>query len=108
MLTQHSIDILAAKSLVSGDHRQYSSSHSKSHGLDKGKRGYAGAGVTQGVYSMNNIETRVDANALSSSRERIVRTGSRGPGEDSFEGDGKAGGISKTVEFVFHESESPV
>jgi hypothetical protein len=50
----------------------------------------------------------VDANALSSSQERIVGTGSHGPGEESFEGGIKAGGINKTVEFVFHESESPV
>ncbi len=60
---------------------------------------------------MTNIETRVDANgALSSSQERIV--GARGQSGSEhdvyFDGDGKQGGINKTVEFVFHESESPV
>ena len=57
---------------------------------------------------MNNIETRVDANVLSSSLERIVGTSSRGPGEEFCERDIKAGEINKTVEFVIHNSKSPV
>lgn len=101
MLIRYSIDILAAKSLVSNDHKQYSTSQTKS------KRNYTGAGATQGVYAMTNTETRVDANVLSSSQERIVGTGSRGPGDEFF-GDAKTGGINKTVEFVIHDSESPV
>ena len=58
---------------------------------------------------MNHVETRVDANGnISSSQERIVdgkasREGMREGGE-SLDLNGKGGGISKTVEFEFHES----
>jgi hypothetical protein len=62
------------------------------------------------MYSMNHIETRVDAQGpLSSSQERIVegaapsRLDAR-ESEGSSEVDRKNGGISKTVEFEFHES----
>jgi len=61
------------------------------------------------MYSMNHIETRIDANGnFSSSQERIVngiisREGTREGGE-SLDFNGKDGGISKTVEFEFHES----
>jgi hypothetical protein len=102
MLKHESIDILAAKFLVNGDNKQYSTSQTKS------KRNYAGPGNTQGVYTMTNIETRVNANVLSSSQERIIGTGSRGPAEEFYEGDSKTGGINKTVEFVIHASESAV
>lgn len=61
------------------------------------------------MYSMNHVETRVDANGqVSSSQERIVSgvtsyAGTREGDECSDEvGNGK--GISKTVEFEFHES----
>jgi len=114
----YSIDILAAKSLVHKDHRQGTSSHDKSGagiggGLskNKGKKSYGGSGGPQGVYSMNNIETRIHANGvLSSSRERIVGVEQHGDGDGdgSWDSDGKTGGINKTVEFVFHESDSPV
>jgi hypothetical protein len=57
---------------------------------------------------MQHIETRIDATALSSSQERMVGTGSRGLGEESYEGDIKAGGINKTVEFIIHDSGSSV
>jgi hypothetical protein len=63
------------------------------------------------MYSMNNIETRVDAKPLSSSQERIVIVEGGSPSrldtresEGSSEMDRKSGGISKTVEFEFHES----
>lgn len=58
---------------------------------------------------MNHIETRVDASGnMSSSQERIVnsvasREGTT-EGDDSLDLSGKGGGISKTVEFEFHES----
>ena len=58
---------------------------------------------------MNHIETRVDANGnVSSSQERIVnsfasREGTM-EGDESLDFNGKGGGISKTVEFEFHES----
>lgn len=61
------------------------------------------------MYSMNNIETRVDAHApvpLSSSMERIVDGPSRSDhreSEGSSEIDRK-NGISKTVEFEYRES----
>jgi hypothetical protein len=61
------------------------------------------------MYSMNHIETRVDANGqVSSSQERIVdgaasRTGTI-EGDDGSDLNGKVRGISKTVEFEFHES----
>jgi hypothetical protein len=63
---------------------------------------------------MNNIETRVNAiGAPSGSQEKIVGTvrEMRGNGGDggSSDGDlGMGGGISKTVEFMFYENESPV
>lgn len=57
---------------------------------------------------MTNMETWVDANVLSSSQERVVGTGSRGPAEGYYEGDSKSGGINKTVEFVIRDSESAV
>ena len=95
---------LAAKSLVSSDHKQGTSSHENTASKSKSKRsglGGNGAGNTQGVYSMANIETRVDAQVLSSSQERIVER----EGEEFYP---ERKGINKTVEFVFHESESPV
>jgi hypothetical protein len=56
------------------------------------------------MYSMNHIETRVDANGnISSSQERIVDRAEI-EGDDGLDMDGKGGGISKTVEFEFHES----
>jgi hypothetical protein len=61
------------------------------------------------MYSMSHIETRIDANGnISSSQERIVNgVASRegmGEGDESLDLNGKGGGISKTVEFEFHES----
>jgi hypothetical protein len=74
------------------------------------KGNWSGAG--QGVYSMTNIETRVDAGGTtSSSQERIVEASALGTGHHhsrAFEADSRGGGINKTVEFVFHDSESPV
>jgi hypothetical protein len=61
------------------------------------------------MYSMNNIETRVDANGqVSSSQERIIdgiaSHAGTGEGGEGFGIKEKHGGISKTVEFEFHES----
>jgi len=61
------------------------------------------------MYSMNNIETRVDANGqVSSSQERIIdgiaSQAGKGESGEGFDINGKHGGISKTVEFEFHES----
>ena len=69
-------------------------------------------GADIALYSMNHVETRVDANGeVSSSQERIVQvTGPSRAGtfdaddEAERERNGKGGGISKTVEFEFHES----
>jgi hypothetical protein len=61
------------------------------------------------MYSINNIETRVDANGqVSSSQERMIdgiatHAGTREGGE-GFDINGKYGGISKTVEFQCHGS----
>jgi hypothetical protein len=67
-----------------------------------------------GFYGMDNIETRVNAmGALSGSQEKIVGAAreKRGSGEEGSSSDGDLGmdgGINKTVEFTFYESESPV
>jgi hypothetical protein len=60
------------------------------------------------MYSMNNVETRVDANGqVFSSQERIIdgiaSHSGTGEGSEGFDINGKHGGISKTVEFEFHE-----
>jgi hypothetical protein len=71
------------------------------------------------MHAMTNLETRVDATGnrgRSSSQEQIVSvTGSRSTtsGDEVLDGGGAGNGhgngkmeISKTVEFVFHESEA--
>jgi hypothetical protein len=58
------------------------------------------------MYPLSNIETRVNANGRSSSQEHII-TASLQESEfnkDTFDPEAQVGGISKTVEFVFHES----
>jgi hypothetical protein len=61
---------------------------------------------------MTNLETRVDATGRSSSQEQIVSV-TTGSGDETINGsDGNSAanskmGISKTVEFIFHESELP-
>lgn len=102
------IDILASRLKVS-NHIHESSSQSRSHGYKSGagtRKGRTTKGEIR-LYSINNIETRVDANGqVSSSQERIIdgknsRAGTR-EGEENVIGNGV--GISKTVEFEFHES----
>jgi hypothetical protein len=104
-----SIDILAAKSIgnrdASADSRARTADGSSKN---KSKRNF-GPGTTQGVYSMANMETRVDANGLSSSQERIVGSnGNRGNVDEWSDSEVKHAGISKTVEFTIHDSDSPV
>lgn len=91
------------------NHIHESSSQSRSHGYKSGagtRKGRTTKGEIR-LYSINNIETRVDANGqVSSSQERIIdgknsRAGTR-EGEENVIGNGV--GISKTVEFEFHES----
>lgn len=109
-MTQHSIDILASRLVVS-NHIHESSSQSRSRGFKSSSRTRQDrtANGDIGMYSINHIETRVDANGqVSSSQERIVegatsRAGTR-EGDEGLDLNGK-GGISKTVEFEFHESE---
>jgi hypothetical protein len=59
-------------------------------------------------YPLSSIETTVDAHHdKSSSEERIIGAMSRqdnDDGRDPFSEELKAGGISKTVEFEFHET----
>ena len=50
----------------------------------------------------------MNASIMSSSQERIVEAGVRGPADEFHERDAKSGGINKTVEFVVHDSGSHV
>ena len=109
-LLKCSIDILASKLVVS-NHIYENSSQGPSRGF-KSSSGTRKDRTTNGdirIYSMNHIETRVDANGnIYSSQERIVdQAASREAtieGDDGLNLNGKGGGISKTVEFEFHES----
>jgi len=61
---------------------------------------------------MTHVETWVNVGERSSSQEHIVGAGreTNHPNNhsDEFVIEGKEGGISKTVEFEFHTSRSPV
>ncbi|RDL41868.1 Uncharacterized protein BP5553_01847 [Venustampulla echinocandica] len=101
------IDILASK-LVVANHIHESSSNRAYPKSSAGRQTGTG-GRDIALYSMNHIETRVDAGAPpSSSQERIVeghaRKSDTPSGRESSEIDRKNGGINKTVEFEFHES----
>ncbi len=55
------------------------------------------------MYPLSSIETRVDAHQKSSSEEQIIKPGQQDLDDNPFREDTK-GGISKTVEFEFHET----
>ncbi|KAH8591324.1 hypothetical protein B0O99DRAFT_598188 [Bisporella sp. PMI_857] len=104
------VDILASKLVVANHIHESSSARAYTHTQSTGrKRNTNGVGANSiALYSLNGIETRIDGGGqVSSSQERIVETGriSRSEtGEVSGEIDvERKGGISKTVEFEFHE-----
>ena len=67
-----------------------------------------GSGVGKApMYPLSSIETRVNAHGIhSTSEERIIGEdhSENGDSKDPFNEDSKPGGISKTVEFEFHET----
>lgn len=52
---------------------------------------------------MNGVETRVNADPISSSQERIVDSATERPLSGEGSDLDRKGGISKTVEFEIHE-----
>jgi len=102
------IDILASRLQVA-NHINESTSQTRSHGFNRGTGRNRNTKGEIGMYSINHVETRVDANGqVSSSQERIVSgvassAGTR-EGDESLDEVGHGKGISKTVEFEFHES----
>ncbi|KAH6675912.1 hypothetical protein B0J14DRAFT_374150 [Halenospora varia] len=104
------MDILASRLQVS-NHINESSSQGRSHGFKSGSRTRKGRTIKGeiGMYSMNHIESRIVANGeASSSQERITdslasSTGAS-EGDEALDVIGNGRGISKTVEFEFHES----
>ncbi|KAH7402982.1 hypothetical protein BKA64DRAFT_694057 [Cadophora sp. MPI-SDFR-AT-0126] len=104
------MDILASR-LQALNHVHESSSQSRNHGFKYGsgtRRGRTIKGEIE-MYSMNLMESRIVANCgTSTSQERIVdavpSSARTREGDEVLDMMGKGGGISKTVEFEFHES----
>jgi len=95
-----SIDILASR-LVVANHIHESSSQSRAYKSSRGQTRTTTNDVA--MYSMNGVETRVNADPVSSSQERIVDAATeRGESAEGSDLDRK-GGINKTVEFEIHE-----
>ncbi|RFU29543.1 hypothetical protein B7463_g6795, partial [Scytalidium lignicola] len=107
------IDILASKYVLSSRSDYNNSSSGRNHRSNPTQTFRTRKGDTEiGLYSINPVETRVDANAgPSSSQERIVEDvqsaaatldGEERYSERDRDRDGH-GAITKTVEFEFHE-----
>jgi len=95
-----SIDILASR-LVVANHIHESSSQSRAYKSSRGQHKTAINDVP--MYSMNGVETRVNADPISSSQERIVDSATERPLSGEGSDLDRKGGISKTVEFEIHE-----
>jgi hypothetical protein len=101
-----SIDILASKLVVANHLITSSESRSLPYKVSRNQsRNRAQSGINEiPMYSVNKVETRIDAQGtMSSSQERIVEEG-RGVSSEEERDKIPKGAISKTVEFEFRES----
>ena len=101
-----SVDILASKLVVANHiHNSNSNPYTKSSGgANKRRLGTGNHHHDIALYSVNAVETRIDANPKSSSQEHIVDRALNDGGEGGTSGASseiERKGISKTVEFEF-------